>query len=127
MTYCELLHLYEQFNVTIMYGVSSCEPSPRLLPSLAKTTSSYFVLVVVNRPGLQVHQISRPLTTSCWEHVGYRVYRQTSQARHEILKQSMQPADRIGGEKMKLSEMQQISILRCAEICILKGGDNFEQ
>lgn len=101
MTYCELLHLYEQFNVTrqstIMYGVSSCEPSPRLLPSLAKTTSSYFVLVVVNRPGLEVHQISRPLTTSCWEHVGYRVYRQTSQARDEILKQSMQPADRIGG------------------------------
>ena len=50
------LRRYKHFNVarhsTILYGISSFEQPSGLLPSLANTTASYLVLVLVYTPDL---------------------------------------------------------------------------
>jgi hypothetical protein len=68
---CPIIRRYIAVNILMfqhtlpLHVVSSYGPFWRLFPPPVNTTSSYRVLVLVHRPGLRGHQISRPLVTTC--------------------------------------------------------------
>jgi hypothetical protein len=64
LEYLFLLPLYI-LSWTVRYQL--VEISLRLLPPLSNSIASHRMVVLVHRPGLRGHQISRPLTTPCGE------------------------------------------------------------
>jgi len=65
-------------------GTSSYRSLSRLLPLLVNTVPSYFLLVLVHRPGLRGHRFSRLFDWYLSGHIKDIIYRHKSQTRKEI-------------------------------------------
>ena len=67
------------------------EISLRLLPPLSNSTASHRMVVLVHRPGLRGHQISRPFDYSLWGNMKDMVYRQKWQQEKSNCRETCSP------------------------------------
>jgi hypothetical protein len=65
LTVRSLLTVNVSSHCTTLYGLTCYKPPSRWRLPAAKSTFSYVVLILVHRPGVRGHLMSRPLPTSC--------------------------------------------------------------